>query len=147
MPLRYISLAELINEIPDDLQGTLTDDTPNQHQKVEAILTQMGESAEEHMESYLSMRYSIPLEATDGTIPNSLKKAVFVIVKYFLYGRRDQIDAGVQAQYDTTIKWLKEIARGNANVNLLLADGSVASQGGVAIDVSPQTNSQFARFI
>lgn len=147
MALRYITLAELVNEIPLSLQGSLTDDTPNSETKVDGILTQMGESAEEEVESYLSMRYVIPLKASDGNIPNTVKKAIFTIVKYYLYGRRDQIDAGVQAQYDTTTMWLKLVANGGANVNLIDADGDVEAQGGVQISVSPQNNSQFNSFI
>lgn len=146
MALRYITLADLVNEIPLSLQGSLTDDTPNSETKVDDILTQMGESAEEEVESLLSMRYIIPLQASDGTVPNSVKKAIFVVTKYYLYGRRDQIDAGIQSQYDTTLNWLKMVANGKANVNLISADGSVESQGGLEIRVSDQSTSQFNSF-
>jgi len=66
-------------------------------------------------------------------------------VKYFLYGRRDQIDAGIQAQYDNVLRWFKDIGKGSANINLLLADGSVSTQGGAQVSVSPQANSQFSQ--
>ncbi len=145
MALRYITLAELVNEIPESLQGSMTDDAPNSETSVDSILMQFGESAEETVESYLSGRYIIPLQAPDGTSPNSIKKAIFVIVKYFLYGRRDQIDAGIQAQYDNVLRWFKDIGKGSANINLLLADGSVSTQGGAQVSVSPQANSQFSQ--
>lgn len=147
MALRYITLNELVNEIPVSLQGSLTDDTPNSETKVDDILVQMGESAEEEVESYLSMRYRIPLKATDGTIPNNVKKAMFTITKYFLYGRRDSIDESVQLQYDMAVTWLKRVADGKANVNLITADGDVQSQGGIKILVNPQHNSEFNRFV
>lgn len=147
MALRYITEAELVNEIPETLQGSLTDDTPNSETKVSAIIVQQGESAEETVESYLGMVYVIPLIATDGTVPNSLKKAIFVLTKYYLYMRRDQVDAQMQAQYDTVLRWLKDIGSGRAGLNLLRSDGSVQSQGGSQIDVSAQTDSQFSNFV
>lgn len=146
MALRYITLSELVNEIPSALQGSLTDDTPNSETKVDAILTAQGEAAEEELESYLSERYALPLQASDGTVPNSIKKAIYVIVKYYLYGRRDSIDAGIQAQYEGIINWLKAIAIGKANVNLIDASGDFESQGGQAITVSTVVTTQFDNF-
>lgn len=147
MALRYITEAELVNEIPVGLQGSLTDDTPNSETAVSAIIVQQGESAEETVESYLGMIYTIPLIATDGTVPNSLKKAIFVLTKYYLYMRRDQVDGQMQAQYDTVLRWLKDIGAGRAGLNLLRSDGSVQSQGGSQINVSEQTYSQFNNFV
>jgi phage gp36-like protein len=147
MPLRYITEQELINEIPEALQGALTDDTPNGATKVSSIIVQQGESAEETVESYLGMLYTIPLQANDNTVPNSLKKAIFVLTKYYLYMRRDQVDAQMQAQYDTVMRWLKDIASGRAGLNLLRADGTVQTQGGQTITVSMVTNSEFSRFV
>lgn len=147
MALRYITEAELINEIPESLQGSLTDDTPNSETKVSSIIVQQGESAEETIESYLGVVYTIPLTATDGTVPNSLKKAIFVLVKYYLYMRRDQVDGQMQAQYDTIMRWLKDISTGKAGLNLLRSDGSVQSQGGVQIIASEQVNSSFSSFV
>jgi len=147
MALRYITLDELVSEMPVVLQGSLTDDTPNSDTKVDAILTQLGISAEEEVESYLSMRYAIPLKASDGTIPNTVKKSIFTITKYYLYGRRDQIDAGVQAQYDSAIGWLKKVADGKANVNLIDASGDVESQGSIRILVNDQNTSTFNNFV
>lgn len=147
MALRYITLNDLVNEMPLELQGSLTDDTPNSQSKVDAILTSQGEAAEQEVESYLSQRYTLPLQAPDGTVPATVKKAIYIITKYFLYGRRDSMDEAVYAQYKTTAAWLRDVANGNANVNLILADGSFAAQGGQKILTSDFKESQFDSFI
>lgn len=147
MALRYITAEELVNEIPDSLQGSMTDDTPNSDTIVSSIILQQAESAEETVESYLSMQYVLPLIASDGTVPNNVKKAIYVLTKYFLYMRRDQIDAQIQAQYDSVISWLSDAAQGKVAVNLLTADGTFQSQGALKIETPPYTETKFNDFI
>lgn len=136
MALRYITLSELVNAIPEVVQGSTTDDVANSETRVDAIATQLAESAEEEVESYLSVRYTIPYEASDDTVPNSIKRAIFTITKYNMYARRDAIDAGIQTQYDNIVSWLRRVVSGDANIPLLDASGNVESQGGVTLDVS-----------
>lgn len=146
MALRYITLDDLVAEIPLDLQGVTSDDVANSETRVDSVVTQQAESAEEEVESYLSSRYVIPLKATDGTVPNSVKNSIYVITKYNLYRRRDMIPDVVFSSYENIIDWLEKVRDGLANVNLILADGSVQSQGGQQIEVSVETQSQFNNF-
>lgn len=146
MALRYITLDDLVAEIPLDLQGVTSDDVANSESRVDSVVTQQAESAEEEVESYLSSRYVIPLKATDGTVPNSVKNSIYVITKYNLYRRRDMIPDVVFSSYENIIDWLEKVRDGLANVNLILADGSVQSQGGQQIEVSTETQSQFNNF-
>lgn len=143
---RYITISDLTNEMPTVVQGLLTDDTANSTVKVDAIIEQKIESAEQEVESYLAARYALPVSAPDGTIPEIVKQAIYTITKYYLYGRRNQIDAGVSDQYANIVKWLNRVKSGELDVPLIEADGSNATSF-VTVSTGGSVDAQFSTFI
>lgn len=144
MSLRYVTLPDLVNAIPAFLQGSMTDDVANSATRVDDIVTELAEEAEFEVDSYASIRYTLPLIASDGTVPNSIKKAVLTITKYNLYARRDSLDPSVVSQYEHIISWLKSVNKGMANIPLLDASGGVETTGSSEIVTSPLTESNFS---
>lgn len=124
---RYITISDLRDEMPDVVQGLLTNDTANTVTKVDEIIEQKIEAAEQEVESYLAARYALPVSAPDGTVPVIIKQAIYTITKYYLYGRRNQIDAGIADQYAQIVKWLNRVKSAELDVPLILADGASAT--------------------
>lgn len=143
---RYITITDLKNEMPDVVQGLLTNDVANTTTKVDEIVEQKISAAEQEVESYLAGRYALPVTAPDGTIPEIVKQAIYTITKYYLYGRRNQIDAGISDQYAQIVKWLNRVKNGEIDVPLILADGASATSF-VTVDTGGSSAHQFERFL
>lgn len=147
MALRYITLAELVNQIPENLQGLLTDDSPNGLTKNEDIAISAGEWAEQTVESFLSTRYTIPTTASDDTIPELLKGAIFTLAKYRLFQRRDAVTDQIRMQFDDTIRFLKELQSGTRNLPILDATDKVETSTDVDIESADAVDSEFNKWI
>ncbi|MCA1800649.1 MAG: DUF1320 domain-containing protein [Actinobacteria bacterium] len=143
---RYITVAELVNEIPESMQGLLSSDGTNLD-KNEPILKEKIKDAEGVLESYLSARYTIPVMASDGRVPPSVKGAIIILTKYFLYGRRDAISQEINEQYNSTMRWLRDVSKGVANIALIKDDNEVEDTGATSIEVNPLNHSQFKTFV
>lgn len=143
---RYITVADLINEIPDNMQALLSNDGTTLS-KEEPILKEKIKEAEGIFESYVSTRYSTPVESSDGRVPPNVKGTIIIITKYLLYGRRDAITQEIKEQYETTMRWLRDVARGDANIALLKDDNVIEDAGTTSIEVNPRVNSQFKVFV
>lgn len=145
---RYITVQEVEEEIPDTIQGLLTDDTAQGETINSSFIEQKISAAEQEFESYVSSRYALPVRADDNTVPGQVKQHIFIILKYYLYGRRQAIDQGLADQYGKTIRFLENVAAGKAGIALLDKDGEVEDEGdGPSIEVGGTERSQFNRFI
>lgn len=144
---RYISADEVKQEIPDTIQGLLTDDTASGDTTNSDFIEQKIMAAEQEFESYVSSRYSLPVRASDDTVPGQVKQHVFVILKYYLYGRRQAIDQGLADQYSKTIRFLENVAAGKVGIALLDSEGEVEDEGSGQIYIGGTENSKFDRFI
>lgn len=131
--LRYITFAELENQIPSKLQGMLANDAvgdnDNSAAAVKAIITQNALAAEATFESYVGQRYSLPIKAADDTVSELIKSHIFTIAKYKLYSRRDALTPAVQEQYADTISWLRDVANGKANIITLNDEDDIVDDG------------------
>lgn len=67
------------------------------------------QDATEKMNSYLSVRYKVPLNKTQH-----LKLICCNIARYLLY--KNQPTDEVEARYKEAIKWLQDVAAGKANI-------------------------------
>lgn len=143
---RYIQPSDLIQKIPEKTQGLLTDDgtslSKDSDRLSEAILEAEGE-----FESYVAARYSLPVQAEDGTVPPKVKSTIITVAKYHLYSRRDAISKEIQVQYDAATSWLRAVSKGNASIPLLDSNDDVEDEGTAKVDVSTQSNSQFDTFV
>lgn len=148
--LRYITITQLKNEIPEAIQGLATSDDPNSTTIVESILLQKALDAEQVFESYVSRRYAIPVKSSDGTIPESVKQFIYTVTKYNLYARRNQITVEVKEQYDAKMRWIRDVATSKADIPLLESDGDVEFDGSKEVGVGfyeKYERSQFNKFV
>ncbi len=147
MALRYITVDEITFAVPETVQGFLTDDTPGGEFLQNSTLEHFAYAAEQEFESYVTGRYSLPVAATDGTIPVMVKDAILSIVKYKLYARRNALSPSIESQYNATLDWLKAISTGKASIPTIDADGAVSSDGNTQILVSAETETSFSYFV
>ena len=128
LKLIYTKPADIYEIVPAQILGKITDDAGTGDEKP-SIITERMKAAENLVESYLSVRYKLPLIASDGTIPSEVKDAVLTIAKYKLYARRNALNPSVQSEYDDMISWLKMVAGGKADISLPQVDGSYTENG------------------
>jgi phage gp36-like protein len=145
--LRYIKLEEFINEIPENMQGLITDDNPNTSVSDSKILAQKGVAAEAEFDSYIISRYpSFVKGVSAGTItviPEQVRQTIYTILKYHLYARRNALTDSVTQQYQNVITWLKNVAMGKANIPQLDENNHVKDTGVGQIRTSGKSKSQF----
>lgn len=144
--MKYITAAELVNEVPEIVQALTTRDTPNDLTKVDAIIVQKIDAAEAEFEAYISQRYTIPVQASDNTVPNHVKQMIMTLTKYRLYSRRNSVPDTVRDEYDNVIRFLKDVQAGRAGIPLLLENGDVESTGSMEITVGTGAYSSFSKF-
>ena len=146
--LRYTSISDLVNEIPDNIQALLTDDGTTLS-KDSDILTSKLLAAESQFESMIANIYTIPVQAEDGTIPEIVKESIYVIAKYKLYGRRDAISREIQEQYNAVMSWLKQVSKGDAAIPILDSTDDVEDTGvrPAKITIADECSSEFNNFV
>lgn len=88
-------------------------------------------SASGEIDSYIGVRYSLPLEAA----PELLKQFCVDIAIYRLALSRDVLSEEHRRRYEDTIKHLDKIAKGTASLNL---PGPVDPDTGEATQTSPR---------
>jgi phage gp36-like protein len=93
-----VELAELTNE---------SGDIPNS-----TIITEIINLVDAEIDSYISVRYSIPLTQT----PEIIKGLSIDMVIYHLYSRRSTIPLIRRTKYEDAIKLLQKVAQGNLNI-------------------------------
>lgn len=148
--LRYIDLSDFIDEIPTEIQGLITDDSANGSTGESTILKQKGVAAEATFESYVSSRYSLPVLTSDGKTPAEVRQCIYTILKYMLYSRRNAVTPEIENQYKMQMGWLKDVAKGNANIAKIKADDTVESDGITpTIDVGTDTTNkrEFSKWV
>ena len=88
---------------------TLTDTSDTGQIDVEALQVALSDASDE-IDTYLAARHSLPLDST----PDILVRLCADIARYRLYD--DRMLDEVEKRYDDSIKLLKDIARGTAQL-------------------------------
>lgn len=108
--MAYITIDELraylqkkdIEQLSDDVNGT---------SDAEEVITPILESATDICNSYIGVRYTVPLTAPDYAIKDACAK----IATYYLHLRRDwTVTETIEKAYEAAIAWLKNVAQGKA---------------------------------
>ena len=109
----YATIAELKARFEDDAavahltmdDATGTPDTD--------VLDETLNAAEGDVDSYLGIRYLIPVDVTGSTtLADSLKARALDIAVYHLIARRGQVPEAKTKAFDDAIVWLKSLAAG-----------------------------------
>jgi len=132
--------------VPEVVQALTTRDAPNDLTKVDAIITQKIQASEAEFDAYVALRYQIPVQASDGTVPNHIKQMIYTLTKYRLYSRRNSVPDNVVREYDNVIRFLRDVQAGRATIPLILENGTVESKGTQKITVGTGAASSFSQF-
>jgi len=126
----YATLTGLVARYGEDELVQLTDS--NRSGAIDAAaLEQPIADADSEIDSYLAVRYSLPLPTT----PTALARIACDITRFRLYD--DQAPNEVRKRYEDAVKWLEAVAKGAVRLGLPPAEvpqatGAVAAFAGEA---------------
>ncbi len=84
----------------------------------ETVVEQAIRSAEALIDSYLGVRFSVPVSAPGDGCPDVLTARAVNLAVYFLRLGRDSVTEDVRAQYEDDIAWLKEVVAGSVSLGV-----------------------------
>ena len=88
-------------------------------------------SAEALMDSYLGVRFSVPVSAPGGGCPDVLTARAVNLVVYFLRLGRDSATEDARSQYEDDLAWLREVVRGEVSLGIEPSADESERAGGV----------------
>jgi phage gp36-like protein len=91
--------------------GQLTDDSGQDVINAD-VVTQVLTEASAAVDSYVRLRYTVPLQPSE-----QIKGITLDIAVYMLYSRRDRISDSVQKRYDDAIQFLRDVGAGKAGLD------------------------------
>ncbi len=113
--MAYIVNQDLIDRVGNDTAAQLT--TESGTVPSSSILDEVRISSEREVDSYLSRRFSTPIDtSTDADLAAFLKKLTLDLAEYRIFGRRPPVSKNKKQVYDNTITWLKGFVNGENNL-------------------------------
>jgi len=108
----YCTKDDLIKQASEERLIELTDDE-GVGSVDDNVVTEKIQDADAEIDSYCAKRYEVPF----NPVPEIINKLSVDIALYDLYGRRqDILNENVQKRYDDAIKFLKDVAKGLAEI-------------------------------
>jgi len=108
----YATTAQLTARFEDDATVAHLTDTPGGDIDVN-VLTEVLESAESEINSYVAKRYLVPVDiSTDAGLAQMFKGKTLDLAQYYLLARGDLVSPPKLALRDNVIAWCKDIAKG-----------------------------------
>ncbi len=140
----YISQSELKARFDNDEEVarlTKTDDTTGQPDST--MLDEIIDGVEAEMESYLAMRYEVPVSVTATNIANKniLRKHGLAMCVWEMIGGNQNAHESITALYDQAIAWLKSLAAGEVVLPQPSTAASTVSRDGIGVVVSGDDDS------
>lgn len=126
--MAYCTQTDLLNLIAEDQLAGLTaetGETPDSDIVSDAIT-----QADAEIDSYLGVRYSLPLSST----PEVIKNLSVDITIYNLYCRRDLCPDIRLKRYQAAIRWLENLAKGLVELNIDGVEVSAGAQTTMDVD-------------
>lgn len=108
----YCTETDILKQISEEDLIGLTDDT-GFGQVDEAVVEEKIQDADSEIDSYCKKKYEVPFDP----VPDIVNKLSVDIALYNLYSRRQNLlNEVVTKRYDDAIKFLKDVARGLAEI-------------------------------
>jgi phage gp36-like protein len=82
------------------------------------VVQQAIQSAAALIDSYLAIRYAVPVTGPDGETPEVLATRAVNLAVYFLRLGRDSVTADVRAQYLDDVRWLNQVVAGRVSLGV-----------------------------
>ena len=132
----YIHRDAMISRFGEEELIRLTDRTNTPPTTIDqATLIEAMTDACDFVDSFLAVRYSLPIDISSGgplgIIPPALTRATADIARYYLHGRRVEKDDPVRLAYMEAERWLRAVAKGEARLDI--ASDEPESSGNLAV--------------
>lgn len=82
----------------------------------QAVVEQAMRDAQALMDSYLGVRYRVPVELDDGGCPEALTVRAVNLTVYLLQLGRDSVPDNAYAQHRDDVAWLNQVAAGQVSL-------------------------------
>lgn len=110
--MAYSTKEDLLKQISKERLVELTDDEATGEIQ-EAPITKAIQDSDGEIDSYCSKKYAVPFDP----VPDVINKLSIDISLYNLYSRRQNLSNEViTKRYDDAIKFLKDVAKGQAEI-------------------------------
>lgn len=109
----YCTLGDITARLDEELLIQLTDDEGIGIVNESRVTATIAE-ADSEIDSYLSGRYTVPLDP----VPAVIKKLSADIAIWNLYSRREKVEEAREKRYDAAIKLLRAISDGKATLGV-----------------------------
>jgi phage gp36-like protein len=110
--MAYATQDDLVpRRLTEQTLGQLTDDSGKDTINAD-VVTQVLTEASATVDSYVRLRYAVPLQPSE-----QIKGLTLDIAVYLLYSRRDRISVAVQTRYDNAIQFLRDVGAGKAGLD------------------------------
>jgi len=104
----------------------------------EAVVEQAIRSAEALIDSYLAVRFSVPVVKPDDECPDALKTRAVNLAVYFLRLGRDSVTDDVRAQYEDDVAWLQQVVAGAVSLGFEPTPNESAAAPRVRYETQPR---------
>lgn len=127
----YCTQDDLLKMVPEEELAQLT--TEAGEMPDDAVVSEAIAKAGAEIDSYLAVRYVLPLAAT----PAQVKNLAADMAIYHLYSRRAVMPEIRRQKYEDAVKFLKDVSAGRAEI----VGASGAEEPGAASDVTEVSSS------
>jgi phage gp36-like protein len=110
--MSYCTYEDLETRLGADDLAALADHDGDGTPDADVVAGAIG-SAEALIDSYLNVRFTVPVALADGTCPPVLGTRAVNLAVYFLRLGRDSVTPDARAQYDDDVHWLGEVVLGH----------------------------------
>jgi phage gp36-like protein len=144
----YISQAELKARFENDEEvAKLTRTEDSSGLPDSTILDEVIDGVESEMESYIGMRYQVPVDVTSANLANHqvLRKHGLAMCVWELVGGNQNAHESIRTMYEDAIRWLEAIASGEAVLPQPSTAASTVSRDGIGVVVSGDDDSSSSK--
>lgn len=128
----YVTNLDVETRLGTSAYVQLTDDDGNGEADAE-VVDEVRRGAVGEVHSFLARRYAVPIDtAFHVELADLLKTVCLDLIEYRLRARRPPVPEVTVVQRDTTLRWLKDVADGRADLPGIVATASNASRGTIA---------------
>ncbi len=130
----------------DEAVAALTDTLEETGAPDEAVLTEVREDADGIVDSYLAVRYQVPITTTGHTVlENRLDSLTLDIAANNLLERGDQVSEAKQRRHDRAIAYLEKVSEGKLDLPVGATLASTDSRDPLIAYGGPGTSSDSKR--
>lgn len=129
--MEYLTNADLQLRLGNEAYVQMSDDN-NDGAADTAVVDEARLAAEAELNSYLSVRYAVPIDlAVYPDLANALKSKALDLAEYRLRLRRPPVSADAIRVQRETVEWLKGVSRGEIELPAITLPAANAARGSI----------------